>query len=124
MDFMHDQFEDGRSYRLLNVTDDFNREDLTIEVDFSLPITRVLRSLNQIIEWRGKPEQIRSNNGSEYISDLLATWASQKDIKLVFIQPGNPQQYTYVERYNQTPPFIDARFTNKLASPLNRNYFC
>lgn len=55
MDFMHDQLGDSRSYRLLNVIDDYNREDLDIEVDFSLPSERVIRTLNQIIEWRGKP---------------------------------------------------------------------
>jgi putative transposase len=57
MDFMADSLEDGRQFRLLNVLDDFNREGLGIEVDFSLPAERVIRSLNQIIEWRGKPQQ-------------------------------------------------------------------
>ncbi|SMP16175.1 hypothetical protein SAMN06265373_10327 [Shimia sagamensis] len=50
MDFMADQLADGRSIRTLNVLDDFNREGLGIEVDFSLPAERVVRSLNQIIE--------------------------------------------------------------------------
>ena len=65
MDFMHDQLEDGRSYRLLNVIDDFNREALGFEVDFSLPAERVIRTLDQIIEWRGKPLAIRSGNDPE-----------------------------------------------------------
>lgn len=65
MDFMHDQLEDGRSYRLFNVINDYNREGLGIEVDLSLPSERVMRSLNQIIEWRGKPAQIRCDNGPE-----------------------------------------------------------
>ncbi len=73
MDFMHDQLSDGRSYRLFNVIDDFNREGLAIEVDFSLPATRVIRALDQIIEWRGKPKSIRCDNGPEYISHLLET---------------------------------------------------
>lgn len=102
MDFMHDQLEDGRSYRLLNVIDDFNREGLAIEVDLSLPAVRVVRALNQIIEWRGKPKQIRCDNGPEYISGLLATWAESRGVELAFIQPGNPQQNAYVERYNRT----------------------
>jgi len=63
MDFMHDQLSDGRSYRLFNVIDDFNREGLTIEADFSLPAIRVIRALDRIIEWRGKPKSIRSDNG-------------------------------------------------------------
>ena len=53
MDFMHDQLGDGRSFRLFNVIDDFNREGLTIEADFSLPALRVIRALNRVIEWRG-----------------------------------------------------------------------
>jgi putative transposase len=55
MDFMHDRLEDGRAFRLFNVIDDFNREGLGIEVDFSLPAERVMRALEQIIEWRGVP---------------------------------------------------------------------
>ncbi|VTN33344.1 integrase catalytic subunit [Klebsiella pneumoniae] len=51
MDFMHDQLSDGRSVRLLNIIDDFNREALAIEVDFSLPASRVVRTLEQLIEW-------------------------------------------------------------------------
>jgi len=102
MDFMHDQLEDGRSYRLFNVIDDYNREGLGIEVDLSLPSERVIRALDQIIEWRGKPRQIRCDNGPEYISATLAAWAKRRDITLVFIQPGNPQQNAYIERYNRT----------------------
>ena len=102
MDFMHDQLMDGRSFRTFNVIDDFNREGLGIEVDFSLPAPRVIRALDRIIEWRGWPLAIRCDNGPEYISTLLATWAENKGITLQFIQPGKPQQNAYVERYNRT----------------------
>ena len=71
-------------------------------MDFSLPASRVVRALDQIIEWRGKPNRIRCDNGPEYISNLLADWAKNHDIELGFIQPGNPQQNAYVERYNRT----------------------
>ncbi len=57
-DFIHDKLEDGRNLRLLNVIDDFNREALGIEVDFSLPLERVIRALKQIISWRCKPQVI------------------------------------------------------------------
>ena len=102
MDFMHDQLSDGRSFRLLNVIDDFNREALAIDIDLSLPAERVVRSLDQIIEWRGKPLAIRSDNGPEYISGTLTNWAERQGIRLDHIQPGNPQQNAYVERYNRT----------------------
>jgi len=92
MDFMADQLADGRSFRTLNVIDDFNREGLGIEVDFSLPAERVVRSLNRIIEWRGKPETIRVDNGPEYISGTLLAWAEKRNITITHIQPGKPQQ--------------------------------
>jgi len=102
MDFMHDQLADGRSFRLFNVIDDYNREGLGIEVDLSLPSLRVIRALDQIIEWRGKPSMIRCDNGPEYVSQSLADWAENRGIRLEFIQPGQPQQNAYVERYNRT----------------------
>lgn len=102
MDFMHDRLEDGRPIRLFNVIDDFNREGLGIEVDFSLPAERVIRSLDRIIEWRGKPALLRCDNGPEYISTALRTWANRRSIRLMYIQPGKPQQNAYVERYNRT----------------------
>lgn len=102
MDFMHDQLSDGRSFRCFNVIDDFNREGLCIEVDFSLPSERVIRALEQIIEWRGKPKAIRCDNGPEYISSIIIEWAESQGIRLEHIQPGKPQQNAYVERYNRT----------------------
>lgn len=98
MDFMHDQLSDGRSVRLLNVIDDFNREALAIEVDFSLPASRVIRTLEQLIEWKGKPTAIRCDNGPEYTGKMLMSWAAHQS----FIQPGKPQQNAYIERYNRT----------------------
>lgn len=102
MDFMADQLSDGRSVRLFNVIDDFNREALAIDVDFSLPALRVIRSLDQVIEWRGKPAAIRCDNGPEYISGALLGWAEKRGIRIDFIQPGKPQQNAYVERFNRT----------------------
>ena len=102
MDFMADRLGDGRAFRLLNVLDDFNREGLGIEVDFSLPAERVIRSLNRIIEWRGKPGAIRVDNGPEYISEKLREWAEKRNIILQHSQPGQPQQNAYIERYNRT----------------------
>ncbi|KZL04996.1 Integrase core domain protein [Pseudovibrio axinellae] len=102
MDFMSDQLEDGRRLRTLNIIDDFNREGLAIEVDFSLPALRVVRALKQVIEWRGKPVVIRVDNGPENISETLLSWARTQGIQIRHIQPGKPAQNAYIERYNRT----------------------
>lgn len=102
MDFMSDTLKDGRSFRTFNVIDDYNRQGLTIDVDFSLPSVRVIRALDQIIEWRGKPSAIRCDNGPEYISQKLIDWATGNKITLLYIQPGKPTQNAYIERFNRT----------------------
>lgn len=102
IDFMSDTLADGRTVRTFNVLDDYNREGLGIEVDLSLPSGRVIRSLEQIIEWRGAPAAIRLDNGPEYVSQSLIDWATRRQITLMYIQPGKPTQNAYVERYNRT----------------------
>ena len=80
---MSDRLDDGRALRTFNVLDDYNREALGVEVDLSLPSARVIRSLEQIIEWRGKPAAIRCDNGPEYISQELRNWANKQQITLL-----------------------------------------
>jgi len=102
LDFMSDALSNGRAFRTLNVIDDYNREALWIEVDTSLPAERVVRVLEQLLDWRGKPTQIRMDNGPELISQRLESWAQEKHIELLHIQPGKPAQNAYVERFNRT----------------------
>ena len=102
MDFMADRLGDGRAFRLLNLLYDFTHEGLGIEVDFSLPAERVIRSLDRIIELRGKPRTIRVDNGPEYISGKLMKWAGKLGIIIQHIQPGQLQQNACIERYNRT----------------------
>lgn len=82
MDFMHDQLEDGRNFRLFNLIDDCNREALGMEIDFLLLSVRIIRMLVQIIEWLGQPDVIRYDNGPENISGLIQSWAGSKGIRL------------------------------------------
>ena len=55
-----------------------------------------------LIEWRGKPKIIRVDNGPEYISGKLLIWAGKHGIAIQHIQPGQPQQNAYIERFNRT----------------------
>jgi len=97
---MHDQQQDGRTFRLLNVIDDYNREALGIEIDFSLPSERVIWELKQII-FGGASLVIRCDNGPEYISAAIQACVQKWEIRLEYIQLGNPQQNAYVERFNR-----------------------
>lgn len=100
LDYMHDSLWDGRTFRMLNVIDDYNRQVLRIEADTSLPALRVIRVLEQLEESRGLPAMIRVDNGPEFISHKLDAWCKDRGIMLAYIQPGKPTQNAYVERLN------------------------
>ena len=67
-----------------------------------MPSLRVIRSLEQVIEWRGKPAVIHWDNGREYLSVELVNWANRHRITILYIQPSQPTQNAYVERSNRT----------------------
>jgi putative transposase len=100
MDFVHDATAGGRKIRLFNVVDDFTRECLRIEVDTSLSGQRVARVLNQLLELRGKPQALLSDNGPEFTGKALDQWAYDNGVQLQFIEPGKPMQNPYVESFN------------------------
>ena len=97
---MSDSLIDSRKFRVFNVIDDFNRESLATEADTSLPALRVTRELDRILETREAPEIIRMDNGPEFISHQLQQWCEDRNIKLLYIQPGKPTQNAFIERKN------------------------
>ena len=97
---MSDSLVNGRKFRTLNIIDDCNREVLAIEIDTSLSSKRVIRTLEQVIDWRRKPNVIRVDNGPEYTSKDFEWWCREKGIVIQFIQPGRPMQNGFIERFN------------------------
>lgn len=102
IDFMTDVLESGQRFRMFNVIDDFNREGLLAHPAYSFPSKSVIKCLNALIKLRGKPAQIRMDNGPEFSSNSFKAWAKEKGIALLFIQPGKPAQNGLIERFNRT----------------------
>jgi len=100
MDFMSDSLVSGNKFRTLNIIDDCNREALIIEIATSITAKRVVRTLEQLIDWRGKPATIRVDNGPEFTSADFSSWCKKEEITIQFTQPGRPMQNGYIERFN------------------------
>ncbi|MBY3171636.1 IS3-like element ISRle4 family transposase [Rhizobium laguerreae] len=100
LDFVSDQFTDGRRLRILTVVDDCTRECLALVADTSLSGLRVARELDRIIEERGKPRMIVSDNGSEFTSNAILQWADRTKVDWHYIAPGRPIQNAFIESFN------------------------
>ena len=100
LDLVHDQFDCGRRFRVLNIVDDVTRECLAAIPDTSISGRRVARELAALIERRGKPGMIVSDNGTELTSNAILTFAADRDIEWHYIAPGKPMQNGFVESFN------------------------
>jgi putative transposase len=102
VDFMHDSLESGRKFRTLNIIDDYNREALAVEAGYSFTSEKVIQSITELIEWRGKPMEIRSDNGPEFIAKAFESFCENSGITHLAIQKGKPMQNGFIERFNRT----------------------
>jgi putative transposase len=101
-DFMSDALVCGRRFRTFNVEDDFNREALHIEVDTSISSLRLVRIFQRLQRERGLPQVLRTDNGPEFLGEAFTEWAKEQGMAIQYIQPGQPNQNAYIERFNRT----------------------
>jgi len=100
LDFVSDAFTDGRRFRILCIVDDFSREALATVVDRSLSGVRVTHELDRLINKRGKPDMIVSDNGTELTSHAVLRWCQHSQVNWHYIAPGKPMQNAFVESFN------------------------
>ena len=99
-DFVMDATDDGRSFRMLNIIDEYTRECLAIQVARSLKAGDVEACLTELFCTRGVPEHIRSDNGSEFTAKSIRKWLNELGVKTVYIEPGSPWENGYIESFN------------------------
>lgn len=97
---MSDQLLGGQRFRLLTLVDNFSRESLAIRVGQRLAGDDVVRVLEEVTQWRGKPQRIQTDNGPEFISKSLDCWAYWNGMKLDFSRPGKPTDNPYIDSFN------------------------
>lgn len=102
LDYMSDALKTGQRFRTANIIDDCNRAVIGILASFTLPSSRITRWLDQLCFIKGYPKTIRVDNGPENISKHFQKWAKEKNITILYIQPGKPSQNAYIERFNRT----------------------
>ena len=99
-DFMFDRTSDGRKFKILNIIDEYTKESLSIDIGRKLDHNDVLHRLTELFIHRGIPENIRSDNGSEFIAKEVRGLLKRLGVKILFIEPGSPWENGYIESFN------------------------
>ena len=99
-DFMSARTHEGRTLRLLTLLDEYTRECLAIRVERRMGSQQIIEALSDVMLWRGIPEQIRSDNGPEFIAKELRQWLANLGTGTLYIEPGSPWENGYCESFN------------------------
>lgn len=99
LDFCHDACLNGTKLKILAVKDEYTRECLALEVATSMTSQSVQRILSRLIEERGAPSYLRSDNGPEFICRALRIWLLTQGSQSYFIKPGSPWQNGHAESF-------------------------
>ncbi len=99
-DFVIARTSDGRALRILNIINEYSRECLKILVKRHITSQDVIDQLFELIIFRGIPEHIRSDNGSEFTARAIRKWLNRLGVKTLFIEPGSPWENGYIESFN------------------------
>lgn len=102
VDFVHDACLNGTRLKILSVVDEVTRECLALEVATRINSSRVRGVLLPLFKSKGAPRYLRSDNGGEFISRLLAVFLFESKSESRFIDPGSPWQNGFVESFHST----------------------
>ncbi len=99
-DFVYDRTESNRVLKMLVVLDEYTRECHRIRVGYSLDSQAVLETLADLFELYGEPKHLRSDNGGEFIAEIVKGWLTERGTGTVYIEPGHPWENGYCESFN------------------------
>ena len=99
-DFVAERTSDGKAMRMLNIIDEYTRECLAIKVGRKITASDVIDTLADLFMQRGSPKFIRSDNGPEFVAELLRQWLKDLGVQTAYIEPGSPWENGYIESFN------------------------
>lgn len=101
-DFMSVGLHNWVRFCTFNVIDDFNREGLAIEIDTSLIGAWLIRVFKRLAAEHSLRDPVRVDNRPEFLGTEFTNWAKGHGMLIQYIQPGKPNQNTFIKCLNRT----------------------
>ena len=120
-DFIFDQTDDGGRLKWLPILDEYSRDLMSLGVARSMTAEDVIDQLEILVDQRGIPQFIRSDNGPEFVAKAVRKWIEDRGFQTLFIAPGSPWQNAYSESFNSRfrDEFLNVElFTNVLEAKM------
>jgi IS30 family transposase len=99
-DFVRAQTHDGRSLRVLTLTDEHSRACLALKMAQRMSSLGVIEALADAMCLDDIPEHICCDNGPELTTKALRTWVAKTGPQIQYIAPGSPWENGYCEGFN------------------------
>jgi putative transposase len=99
-DFIYERTDNGGILKMLTLIDEYSRECLAIRPDRMFKSEDVLAIVKEAVQKYGAPEHLRSDNGSEFIAQIVQEWFREHGIRTIYIAPGSPWQNGWIESFH------------------------
>jgi putative transposase len=100
-DFIFDRTSDGRSLKWLSIVDEYTRECLALEARRGMTAEDIGIILAEVAAGRGGPPcRMRSDNGPEFVAQVVQSWLEETGSGTLYVAPGSPWQNGYAESFH------------------------
>ena len=99
-DFAFDRTTSGTTLKWLSIVDEYTRECLALKVSRNITSEDVIDTLAEVFAMRGVPRAIRSDNGPEFVAEVIQKWLGRLQIATLYIAPGSPWENGYAESFH------------------------
>ncbi len=100
-DFIFDRTNEGRSLKWLSIVDEYTRECLALEARRGMTAEDIRVILAEVAAGRGGPPcRMRSDNGPEFVAEVVRSWLEDFGSGTWHVAPGSPWQNGYAESFH------------------------
>jgi transposase InsO family protein len=96
IDLQFDQTIDGRRLKFPKIVDEYSLVCLAIRVNRRYKAFDVIDTIEDLLRVNPPPNDLRMDNGPEFIAHALQEWCTGSGVAADYIPPGSPWENPFV----------------------------